>query len=103
MLVTDQGTGIPGLTECHDGGCYQYFEFGKSVKERGTGIGMLFVIGTALDEGWGLSIRSAVDGGTTVRLSIPAAGAPSRGQPSSPAPRAALDRWTTRQGGQKHG
>jgi signal transduction histidine kinase len=70
-VVTDQGTGIRGLDECHNSECAAYFEFGKTTKSDGTGLGVPYVLRTAAAEGWDVHIRSASPGGTTVTMTIP--------------------------------
>ena len=70
VVVSDNGCGIEGLERASNEDCFAHFQFGKA---GGTGVGMQYVLSTAQEDGWDIAIESAVSGGTTVTLTVPAA------------------------------
>jgi signal transduction histidine kinase len=66
--VRDTGCGIPGLSRCQDDECRKHFQIGHTVKEKGTGLGMPFVIEAVRSNGWSIRIESKEDQGTLTTI-----------------------------------
>ena len=73
VVVSDNGCGIEGLEKAANEECYEHFQFGKTTKAGGNSVGMQYVLSTAQEAGWDITIESAVPGGTKVVLTVPAA------------------------------
>ena len=72
VVVSDNGCGIEGLERASNEDCFAHFQFGKTTKAGGTGVGMQCVLSTVQESGWDINIESAAPGGTTVTLTVPA-------------------------------
>ena len=73
--VSDQGAGIPFCDDCGTIDCMncKHFAIGKSTKENGTGIGMIYIREILGEIGGFLRIESRKGKGTTVNVYFPAA------------------------------
>jgi signal transduction histidine kinase len=70
LQVEDQGEGIPFCASCVERDCTNCIEFaiGRTTKEEGTGIGVVYVQQIVREMGAKLKIESKVDLGTTVSV-----------------------------------
>ena len=79
LSVEDEGGGIPFCGGCRRKDCLKcrHFDFGKSTKAAGTGVGMMCVRQILRENRGGLRIESRPGEGTTVHVLFPVA----RGRP----------------------
>jgi signal transduction histidine kinase/CheY-like chemotaxis protein len=83
LEVADSGVGMSAEVQA------RVFEpFFTTKGERGTGLGLAMVFGIVERHGGQIAVESAPGQGTTVRLTLPAAGAASAEAPDQPAPSA---------------
>jgi signal transduction histidine kinase/CheY-like chemotaxis protein len=83
LEVIDDGVGMSAEVQA------RVFEpFFTTKGERGTGLGLAMVFGIVERHGGQIAVQSAPGRGTTVRLTLPAAGATASEAPAPPSPRA---------------
>ena len=72
--VVDEGVGMSICTDCAIRNCLTcgHFDYGKSTKPEGVGIGMMYVRQIVKEMGGELHIDSEVDVGTTIAIDFPA-------------------------------
>lgn len=68
LSITDNGSGIAGLTECRNKECSKFFKIGQTSKEQGTGLGVPFVLEAVKSNGWDITFKSQAKKGTMVTL-----------------------------------
>ena len=75
LSILDEGGGISFCSGCVRNDCLRcpQFEFGKSTKEAGTGVGMMYVRQILRESDGGLEIESRPGEGTTVHVLFPMA------------------------------
>jgi signal transduction histidine kinase len=76
FAVSDNGPGIPGLDRCEDDDCRRRFQVGRTTKEKGTGLGIPFILEAARSNGWHVRIESPAGKGTCTTIVL--RGAPGR-------------------------
>jgi signal transduction histidine kinase len=62
--IRDTGCGIPGLVSSRDDECRKHFHVGQTTKEKGTGLGIPFVLEAVKANSWSIAMESAVGQGT---------------------------------------
>jgi signal transduction histidine kinase len=81
IAVRDFGSGIP--TEVLPRVFEPFFTTKSLSQKRGTGLGLSMVYRTAVENGFGLAVETALNEGTTFTIAVPQPAAP---EPESPAP-----------------
>jgi signal transduction histidine kinase len=66
--IRDHGCGIPGLGTCRDGELSPHFQVGRTTKEKGTGLGVPFILEAVKSNGWNIEMESAVGQGTMTTI-----------------------------------
>jgi signal transduction histidine kinase len=66
--IRDHGCGIPGLENCRDDECRRHFHVGRTTKEKGTGLGVPFILEAVKSNGWSISMESELARGTETTI-----------------------------------
>jgi two-component system sporulation sensor kinase A len=66
--IRDNGCGIPGLGSCRDDELRRHFHVGQTTKEKGTGLGIPFILEAAKSNGWSIRMESTVGQGTVTEI-----------------------------------
>ena len=66
--IRDHGCGIDGLDKSRDGALAAHFHVGKTVKAKGTGLGVPFVLEAVKANKWCIEMESSVGQGTTTTI-----------------------------------
>ncbi len=68
--IRDSGCGMPGLERCRNDECRAHFQVGRTTKEKGTGLGIPFVLEAVKANGWTIVMESAVGRGTVTSITF---------------------------------
>ncbi len=66
--IRDHGCGIPGLLSCRDDECRKHFHVGRTTKEKGTGLGVPFVLEAVKSNEWSITMESSAGQGTETTI-----------------------------------